>query len=207
MCLCIEAIEWKDGAPQRLAYHQQRVDAAFKALYPDASVLSLADVLGPGAVSTDSGAPLPDKGLYKLRLLFDTQVRLLECQPYAMRPIQSLQLVEIDHEPMVYKSGDRAFIDEAVQKKGQCDDVLMVCNGLLTDTSYANIAVLDGLKWLSPHIPLLYGTRRAYLLDHQLIELADIRMDELHRFQRIRLFNAMIGFGELELPMSRILFP
>ena len=121
-----------------------------------------------------------------------------------MRKVTSLQLIGIDHEPMYYKAAERDYIDRAFSKRGLCDDVLMVRDGLLTDSSYANIALFDGKKWLSPRIPLLYGTRRAYLVDHGQIEPADIKADDLVQFQRIRLFNAMIGFGELELPVSAI---
>lgn len=193
---CIEAIAWRDGKAERLIYHQKRVEEAFRVLFPDKQPFMLKELLQ----SVDG----PGTGLYKLRLEYGVEPGIMEFQEYRMRNVSSLQLVGIDHEPMEYKATERDYIDRAFSKRGLCDDVLMVRDGLLTDSSYANIALFDGKKWLSPRIPLLYGTRRAYLVDHGQIEPADIKADDLVQFQRIRLFNAMIGFGELELPVSAI---
>lgn len=193
---CIEAIAWRDGKAERLIYHQKRVEEAFRVLFPDKQPFMLKELLQ----SVDG----PGTGLYKLRLEYGVEPGIMEFQEYRMRKVTSLQLVGIDHEPMYYKATERDYIDRAFSKRGLCDDVLMVRDGLLTDSSYANIALFDGKKWLSPRIPLLYGTRRAYLVDHGQIEPADIKADDLVQFQRIRLFNAMIGFGELELPVSAI---
>lgn len=193
---CIEAIAWRDGKAERLIYHQKRVEEAFRVLFPDKQPFMLKELLQ----SVDG----PGTGLYKLRLEYGVEPGIMEFQEYRMRNVSSLQLVGIDHEPMYYKATERDYIDRAFSKRGLCDDVLMVRDGLLTDSSYANIALFDGKKWLSPRIPLLYGTRRAYLVDHGQIEPADIKADDLVQFQRIRLFNAMIGFGEIELPVSAI---
>lgn len=193
---CIEAIAWRDGKAERLIYHQKRVEEAFRVLFPDKQPFMLKELLQ----SVDG----PGTGLYKLRLEYGVEPGIMEFQEYRMRNVSSLQLVGIDHEPMEYKATERDYIDRAFSKRGLCDDVLMVRDGLLTDSSYANIALFDGKKWLSPRIPLLYGTRRAYLVDHGQIEPADIKADDLVQFQRIRLFNAMVGFGELELPVSAI---
>jgi 4-amino-4-deoxychorismate lyase len=206
---CIEAIEWLDGCVQRLAYHQQRIDAAFGCLYPELRSFDLAEELkiirkAGGDERVAGGCFFPEQGHYKLRLEYDFQLRRLEFQEYRMREVQLLQLVPITLEPMLYKSSARELIDGAFNRRGECDDVLLVREGLLTDTSYANIALFDGRKWLSPRVPLLYGTRRAYLIDRGLIEPADIRVEDISRFQLIRMFNALIDFGVLELPVSAI---
>lgn len=197
---CIEAIEWLDGKAQRIDYHQRRVDEAFQCLFPSELPFSLAEALE----RFRTGTFFPEKGRYKLRLQYDNQLRTVEFVEYHQRRVESLKLIEIDYATTTFKSSDRQTIDAAFTQRGSCDDVLLVRDGLLTDTSYANIAFFDGQKWISPRIPLLYGTRRAYLLDHQLIETDDIAVNELPRFQCIRLFNALIGFGELELSVDQI---
>lgn len=211
---CIEAIEWSNGEARRLVYHQRRIEAAFRCLFPGVEPFDLAAELelrrklcaagrGVSGLGTD-GQQFPEQGIYKLRLSYDTQLRQMEFQHYRMREVSTLKLVEIQQHSKDYKSSDRERIDNAFAQRGSCDDVLMVRDGLLTDTSYANIALYDGRKWLSPRVPLLYGTRRAYLLDHQRIELADIQVEELPRFQLLRMFNAMIDFGELEMSVKSI---
>lgn len=232
---CIESIEWRDGSPQRLEYHQRRVDEAFRVLYPGEKSFLLKEELAgivkgtsasgllrvtdvdagtapvgglmeslPVNIQAPSASPPPVNGLYKLRLVYDKCIRELEWQEYRMRTIKSLKLIEIQHDSMHFKTTDRNFIDLAFAGRGACDDIVMVNRGLITDSSYANVAFFDGQKWVSPRIPLLYGTRRAYLLDQGLIQTAEIVVADLAGFQRIRLFNAMIGFGELDLPIEAI---
>lgn len=208
---CIEAIEWNNGQAHRLEYHQRRIDAAFRCLYPGTKAFNLEEELekqqciSASEILKASQVPFfPDQGKYKLRIQYDYQLRSVEFQQYHLREIKTLQMVEISQKTMEYKSSSRELIDAAFARRGTADDVLLVRDGLITDTSYANVAVYDGQKWLSPRIPLLYGTRRAFLLDHQLIEVADISVDELSGFQSLRLFNALIEFGEVELPVSAI---
>ncbi|HEY6915657.1 MAG TPA: aminotransferase class IV, partial [Paludibacter sp.] len=79
-----------------------------------------------------------------------------------------------------------------------------VKNGLLTDTSYCNIALYDGQNWFTPRVPLLYGVNRAeLLLEEKLIE-KDIAVEELKSYEKIALFNAMIEFGEVVLDIDKI---
>lgn len=89
-------------------------------------------------------------------------------------------------------------------QRGETDDILIVRNELLTDTSICNIALLDGDKWYTPAAPLLYGTMREKLLSESKIRAIEIRLDSLANYQKIRLFNAMIDFGEIEFPVSAI---
>ena len=55
------------------------------------------------------------------------------------------------------------------------DDILIVKNGLLTDTSIANIALYDGNDWYTPLHPLLKGTKRAELLDKGVLKEKEIK--------------------------------
>jgi len=83
-------------------------------------------------------------------------------------------------------------------KKGSTDEILIVQNTLITDTSIANIAFFDGERWLTPKEPLLIGTTRARLLDEQKIFEQDINVADLHKFTAFALMNAMIGFDEIK---------
>lgn len=214
---CIEAIEWRDGRAERLEYHQNRINIAFGSLYPAVSPFSLsAELAGlrsgespnPGSVAsglTDSDkAFFPEKGRFKLRLKYDYKLRSVEFLEYKLRTVNSLRLIAIQHETMLYKQSDRRIIDAAFAQRGDCDDVLLTRNGMIADTSYANIALFDGHHWKSPRIPLLYGTRRAFLLDQKIIQPEDIHVDDLSRFTLLRMFNALIDFGALELPLSHL---
>ena len=131
---------------------------------------------------------------------------MIEFVAYQRRDIKTLKLVEISAEPSAFKSTDRKQFVDAFALRGGCDDVLMVRNGLLTDTSYANVALWNGKEWLTPDQPALFGTQRASLLAEGKITEADISVHDLPRFSRLRIFNAMVEFGEIDLPLSAIIF-
>ena len=85
------------------------------------------------------------------------------------------------------------------------DEVLIVSRGVLTDTSIANIALWNGKEWHNPAKPLLEGTCRRTLLNAGVVKETNIPVTSLKEYRYIRLFNAMIPFGEIELPVERIL--
>jgi len=196
MCRFIESIKLADGLFYRLELHQVRVNKAFADFYPTIKPINLSGLL----LKSD----FPKNGTHKCRIIFDSEVQLLEYVPYVRREIKSLKLVETDMESLPYKIEDRTKLNIAFAKREDCDDVLMTKNGLLTDTSYSNIALFDGEKWITPKTPLLYGVNRANLLAENKIVEKDIKYSELKNFTHIRLFNAMIEFGELELEINSI---
>ena len=81
--------------------------------------------------------------------------------------------------------------------------MLIVRDGLLTDTSIANVALYDGHEWLTPTHPLLRGTKRAELLARKAIREADIPADSIFSYSKIALFNAMIDFEVLVMPINK----
>ena len=113
-------------------------------------------------------------------------------------------MVTSDGLDYTYKSSNRQKLDELFKQKGEADDILIIRDGFLTDTSIANIALWNGEQWETPEKPLLEGTMRASLLGKGLIVPAEIRPQDLSRYSLIRLFNAMIGFGEIEFSVEDI---
>ena len=90
-------------------------------------------------------------------------------------------------------------------RKGNCDDVLLVQRGHVTDTSYANVALFDGSNWYTPAWPLLRGTRREKLIENGTLKASVIRERDLHNFQTLRLVNAMLPWGAgPELAMDKV---
>lgn len=193
----LESIKLHDGVFFRLDAHQQRVDIALAAFYPQSSI-NLESVL--------FNSDFPIDGLYKCRVVYDSDVRLVEYVPYQLPIIKTLQVVNAEIETLPYKLLERTAYNSAFAQRKSSDDVLIVKNGLLTDTSYCNVAVFDGENWLTPRLPLLYGVNRASLIHNSKLKEADIFVDQLKTFLSLRLFNAMIEFGELELPVSAISF-
>ena len=87
--------------------------------------------------------------------------------------------------------------------KREQDEILITRNGLLTDTSIANIALFNGKEWHTPKHPLLKGVQRAALIDKHLIREKEITVDQLFNYSQICLFNAMIDFGKIKIDVNR----
>lgn len=196
MCLFVESIKLEDGKFKRLEFHQARINCALKAIYPQKEIFSLADCL--------AAESFPHKGVFKCRVVYDTVVRKIEFVPYFMREIKSLLVIQTEIESLAYKLENRAVYNNAFNKRMNYDDVLLVKDGLITDTSYCNVAVFDGDKWYTPRLPLLYGVNRAQLISTGTIIEKDIKVDELLNYQSICLFNALIEFGTIVIDISAI---
>jgi 4-amino-4-deoxychorismate lyase len=92
-----------------------------------------------------------------------------------------------------YKFTNRDSINELFKQKGTCDDILIVKDGLVTDTSFANIAFFDGMNWLTPEKPLLQGTCRERLISEHQIFPKMITVDKIFEYKYFTIFNAMRG--------------
>lgn len=197
----VETIKIKGGEAQAIAYHQERMERTLRQFFPSlcnaTSMPSLEKLVAPTA----------DMDFYKARVVYGEQgVKDITYAAYAMREIRSLQVVENDAITYDYKSADRSSLNALVAQKGDCDEIIIVKHGLLTDTSFTNLAIYDGNHWITPKRPLLLGTKRAALLDKGIIQEADITLNDLRNAVKVSLFNAMIEFGEREVPIGNIRF-
>ena len=182
----LETIRIQNGRPQHLFYHQQRVDDTLKQLGYSCHY-DLAVLINP-----------PDNRLYRCRIIYDAESIAIEYIPYQKRTIRKLQLVQADELDYALKYADRSALDSLLLQKGDADDILIVKDNLVTDTSIANIAFFDGRRWLTPRHPLLKGTTRARLLDEKKIFESEIHPHDLNKFSHYALLNAMIGFEEIK---------
>ena len=196
MCLFVESIQLDNGEFKRLELHQDRIRRAMSDYYPTQNPFDLVKVL--------SSLSYPNEGLYKCRIVYDTEIRSLEFIPYIRREIHTLRLVDTTMESTLYKKEDRKQLNAAFALRGECDDVILVKNGYLTDCSFANIALFNGMNWVTPRIPLIYGVNRTQLVEQGKLKEKDILPSGLVNFKRVSLFNAMNEFGSIELDISSI---
>lgn len=195
MCRFIETVRVENGFPCLLPYHEERMNRTRARFFPGAAWLHLSDYW----------TKEPGSGVMKWRLVYGRDgVDECSCMSYRMRPVFSLQLVEAEDVDYAYKYHDRTPLERCFACRDGADDVLMVREGRLTDTSIANVALFDGRQWHTPVRPLLGGVKRRFLLESGTIVERDIRVEDLRRYSRIRLFNALIDWGEMELPVSAV---
>jgi len=191
MCQLVESLKLKDGVVQNLEYHQSRMNHSMEELFPNAPTINL-----------ETSISIPENcasGVFKVRVLYGSSVKEIEIEPYHFRTIQSLKVVH--HESVDYhlKYTDRQILQELFARRGDCDDIIIIKNGLVTDSFAANLLFYDGEKWFTPTTPLLKGTKRQLLLDQGIIFETEIREEDIRSYQKVGLINAMIDFEEMSV--------
>jgi 4-amino-4-deoxychorismate lyase len=192
----LETIQLLDGKFSRLRFHQARMDKALSEHFPYQMKIQLETSL----LQTD----FPLTGLYKCRVVYDYTVISVEYIPYTAPIIRTLKVLDTQIPSLTYKIADRSAFQDGYSKRGECDDVLFCKNGLLTDSSYCNIALWDGKIWVTPRTPLVFGVNRAELIENKQLIENDIFVKDILNFQYITLFNAMNEMSSICLDVSRI---
>ncbi len=195
----VETLKIKDGKLLAVDCHQERMERTIRHFFPSqaASVPLLERIV----VADEC------KGVCKARVIYGAHgVEKVGYAPYLMRKIGSLQVVVDDRITYDFKTTDRRCLNALLAKRGECDDIIIIKQGLVTDTSFTNLAVYDGRRWMTPRHPLLFGTKRAYLVEKGIVDETDLTLDDLIKSLKVSLFNAMIDFGEMEVDRAKICF-
>lgn len=189
MCPLVESIKLKDGVIANLEYHQQRMDRSRKELFPDAGRIVLAELISI-PVNCQSGT-------FKVRVVYGETLCRVEFEPYVARRVESLNVVSHPSIDYHLKYTDREILQQLFALRENCDDIIIVKNGLVTDSFAANLLFFDGKKWVTPANPLLKGTKRQLLLDQRIVTEKSIRAEDLSVYECAGLINAMIDFNEM----------
>lgn len=147
---------------------------------------------------------VPQSGIYKCRIVYDENKMEVEFLPYNVKPISKLKLVEGNSVSYEFKYADRQQFENLYLQKGDCDDILIYKDGLVTDSSYANIVFKKNNDWITPWSALLQGTMRQKLLEFGQIIEDEIRVKEILSFQSFKLVNAMLGFDGPKIDVANI---
>jgi 4-amino-4-deoxychorismate lyase len=193
----VESLKLKDGQISNIAWHQSRLNRSMNERFPGTEKIDLTSIIS-----------IPENcasGVFKVRVLYGTTVEKIEIEPYQFRKIQSLKVVH--HESIDYhlKYTDRQILHELFAQRENCDDIIIVKNGLVTDSFAANLLFYDGENWYTPSTPLLKGTKRQFLLDRGIISEKEIREDDIPSYQKVGLVNALVDFEEMpEIGVEKI---
>lgn len=189
MCRLLESLKLKDGVLGILDYHQQRLNYSLNELFPQSQGIDLKREI-----------IIPEKyhqGTFKVRVSYGAAVEKVEIVPSAFRMIQSLKVVHHNSIDYHLKYSERRLLIELYNKRGECDDVIILKNGCVTDSFAANLLFFDGERWFTPTTPLLKGTKRQLLLDQGLVIEKEIREENILDYQKVGLVNAMIDMDEM----------
>jgi 4-amino-4-deoxychorismate lyase len=185
----LETIRISAGVPQHLEWHQRRVDDTFRHFYPAADPITLHDLIRQ--------SPIPEAGDLRCRILYDDNGHEIGFSPLEPRIVRSLRLTDLPPDyDYQYKYADRRILELAFSRRGDADDVLLLRDGWVTDTSVANVAFLSHGRWYTPVIPLLAGTTWKRLVCAGVIVPRPIHADDLHCYEACVVFNALNDWDE-----------
>ena len=187
----LETIRFEEGKFNHVTYHLQRMKRSVKDCFGKFLQFDPEEVLHEAQQSM-----IRESGLFKFRLLYSNEDYRWEFIPYKWPHIKTLKMVVDNQIEYGYKFSDRGRLTQLTTLKGNADDILIVKNNEITDTSFANVIFFDGEKWVTPQHPLLPGTQRAFLLKKGIISEAIIKPADVPAFQKAGIINAMIRFED-----------
>lgn len=193
----IESIKIEDKKIFLSDFHQKRVDQTF-AHFGKESSIDLAKIF--------KNLEHDEDGLFKLRIAYDLDKRIrTQMIPYAIPEIQDFQLVENNSFDYSFKFEDRKEL-EKMKMKSKAEEIIIVKNNHITDTSFTNILFLKGKDWFTPTTYLLNGVQRQNLLKQKKIKEAEITLQNIKQFTHFQLINALNDFDDMFIyPIDRII--
>jgi len=196
MCRFIETIRLEDGKFGSLSYHQTRMSRAMDEFYKDFPKIDLKEIL--------SFCPMPTIGLHKVRLIYDNEIQSIQISHYNIREIKKLKIISDDSISYLHKFENRNELNNLFAQRKDADDVIIVRGNKITDASFANLVFKRNGKWFTPASYLLDGTMRQQLLDEQIIFEEEILANDLSKYEKVKLINAMLKFDAPEIDVSQI---
>lgn len=212
MCLLFETIKIENAVVCNPEWHLRRIAESLESVFGckqpavtagnenkhDRSPLNLFEEL--------EHLSLP-KELHKCRVVYSTGTVDIQMTPYYRINHNCFRLVECNTISYPFKFTDRQELERLFTLRGNADEIIIVKNGCITDTSIANLVFFDGKNYFTPDTPLLNGTHRARLLYERKIIEEKITVDDLKKYISFKPINALSEDGfENMIPLENIIF-
>ncbi len=191
MCQFIESIRVENGEVMALPFHQKRVNATFQHFFPKSKTISLQKIIEQEQIPQDS--------LYKLRIVYSSKLKSIEFQNYTIPLFRKIQLIEIPSDfDYNFKSTKRELFDQVSKQIEHDTLVILIKNGLITDSTFSNLVFEKSGELYTPSKPLLAGTMLQQLLKEKRIKSIPIQLADFESFEVIYPINAMNPLGQFE---------
>jgi len=187
MIKLFETIKIVNGEPKFLEFHNHRLNDTRRSLLGIREKIDLKQVIKNP----------PIQGTFRCKIIYADNIESIDYIPYYERHFKTFKIIENDEISYNFKYFDRNGIDMLLESKGQADDILIIKQGFVTDTSIANVAFWQGKKWITPNTPLLKGTARTRLLKSGKIFESSLKISDLKNFSKIAIMNALLDFYEI----------
>lgn len=195
----VETIKIENGLVHQIEFHQKRMaQTAFHHFGTkpklDVDISNLPENLKNGRV--------------KCRVLYGKEIISVEFHPYTPKKISSLKIVGDNTIDYSYKSTDRTSLLRLLEKKEDADDIIIVKNGEITDSSYSNLVFeTHSGELFTPKTYLLNGTKRQFLLQNGTIGEREIKVADLCQFRQVYFINSMLDLEDnISVPILSVKF-
>jgi 4-amino-4-deoxychorismate lyase len=194
----VETLKIENGIVYNLDIHQERMCRTALFYYGTKPKLKIDVALIP---------PSLQKEKIKCRVLYSADVIAIEYHAYQAKKIRSLQLIEDNNITYGYKAVDRSVLNNLFEQRKEADDIIIVKNGNITDSSFSNLVFESSEGELfTPKTYLLEGTKRKFLLRSGIIREKEIRINDISLYKKVYLINAMIDLEDnISVPVSSII--
>lgn len=190
MCRLIESIKVENRQFAHIQWHNKRFNDTRNQLFGISEKIDLSQMIViPETLNEET---------YKCRIIYQQEVENVSFEPYFIRSVKTLKLVTDNTIDYPFKYEDRKSLLHLMEQKGSADDILIVKNGCITDTSYSNIALFDGKQWCTPDTYLLNGTQRQRLLTEGILKEKHITPKDLSIYVGLKPINAMLDFEKTD---------
>jgi len=178
----LETIKIYNGKIYNIEWHNQRFNQTRQAFFENIEPLYLQKYI-----------EAPSEGLFRCRVVYAKEIISIEYIPYQAKNFKNFKIVQsnIDYN---YKYANREELNRLKEENYLYQEIIIEKNGLLTDTTIANIAFYDGSGWITPKTPLLGGIMRMKLINSGFLIEKNIKSEDIKHFLNFALMNAMIGF-------------
>lgn len=147
-----------------------------------------------------------EDGLYKFRIEYDLHNNYkTQILPYAISELDDFELIVDNDIDYSFKSADRTQLQKLKNDSGT-DEVIIVKENQITDTTYSNLLFLKDKTWFTPKTYLLNGVMRQSLLTSKKIKETEITLDNIKEYSHFQLINALNDFDEMFIyPIEKII--
>jgi 4-amino-4-deoxychorismate lyase len=194
MSQLLETIKCHNGKLVNIKWHNLRFNQVRKEYFGLSEALNLEEII-----------TIPEyakNGLFRCRVLYSKAIEKIEFIPHHFRTVKSLKLVEANAIYYQFKYSNRNKLNELFERRGDCDDILIVKNNRITDSYTANAIFFDGHKWWTSDTPLLPGTQRAKLIDEGNLSVCKITPSDLSKYKKTGLINALWDLQDMPVISS-----
>ncbi|MBN2436482.1 MAG: aminotransferase class IV [Spirochaetes bacterium] len=196
-CLLSEAIRLDNGILYNMDYHNRRFNSARRELFKACNPIDLSE-----HINVDQKT----NGMYKVRVVYDVEVISVNFEPYHIKPVNSLRVVECPDISYRYKYCDRSIINGLMQMRKDCDDIIITVNGIISDASSSNLVFVEKETgaYVTPKTCMLRGTAISRLIEEGAVKEELLSITDISRFTEVHLVNAMVDMCQKIVSVKNI---